>query len=127
MEQKALFWDFDGTLTYCHHVWSSSLMRVLWEYEEAESVTLEQIRPLTHHGYPWEEPDDQAHRFRTSEGFWGYMEEKFASAFRQLGLSPQRESAAPHFKPAPLLFVSRYPFHAANLPVAGIPKPFAFQ
>ncbi|MFR7478920.1 MAG: HAD family hydrolase [Acutalibacteraceae bacterium] len=94
MEQKALFWDFDGTLTYCHHVWSSSLMRVLWEYEEAESVTLEQIRPLTHHGYPWEEPDEQAHRFRTSEGFWGYMEEKFAAAFRQLGLSPQRAREA---------------------------------
>ena len=42
MENKVLFWDFDGTLVYCHHLWSSSMWRALTDEPSGENITLEE-------------------------------------------------------------------------------------
>ena len=94
MGNRALFWDFDGTLVYCHHLWSGSVYRVLWDYEEAADVSPEQIFPLRAHGYPWEEPDEEAFRYQTSEGFWAYMHDRFERDFLTLGLMPEHAKEA---------------------------------
>ena len=94
MGNRALFWDFDGTLVYCHHLWSGSVYRVLWDYEEAADVSPEQFFPLRAHGYPWEEPDEEAFRYQTSEGLWAYMHDRFERDFLTLGLMPEHAKEA---------------------------------
>lgn len=49
---RVLFWDFDGTLVYCHHLWSGSVLKVL--QENSVNATLQDVRPYMAEGYPWD-------------------------------------------------------------------------
>lgn len=52
MENKVLFWDFDGTLVYCHHLWSSSMWRAITDEPAGEDITLEEVRPICRRATP---------------------------------------------------------------------------
>ena len=67
MENKVLFWDFDGTLVYCHHLWSSSMWRALTDEPFGENITLEEVRPHMQKGYPWDLPDLDSSALSTPE------------------------------------------------------------
>ncbi len=53
---KAIIWDFDGTLGYRDGgAWTASLQEVLDSEEPGHSVTREQLRPHLQAGFPWQE------------------------------------------------------------------------
>lgn len=86
MENKVLFWDFDGTLVYCHHLWSSSMWRALTDEPSGENITLEEVRPYMQKGYPWDLPDLDSSSLSTPELWWGFMEKHFYGVARSFGL-----------------------------------------
>ncbi len=92
MENKVLFWDFDGTLVYCHHLWSSSMWRALTDEPSGENITLEEVRPYMQKGYPWDLPDLDSSALSTPELWWGFMEKHFYGVARSFGL-PEEASA----------------------------------
>lgn len=107
MDNKTLFWDFDGTLVYCHHLWSGSMWRAITDEPAGEEITLEQVRPLMQRGYPWDLPDLDSSHLSTPEKWWGFMERHFYQTACTLGLphdaaervsrSVKRYLLTPHF------------------------------
>lgn len=107
MENKVLFWDFDGTLVYCHHLWSSSMWRALTDEPFGENITLEEVRPHMQKGYPWDLPDLDSSALSTPERWWAFMEKHFYGVARSFGLpeesavrvsrSVQKYILTPHF------------------------------
>ena len=81
--RKAIFWDFDGTLTVPHHMWSVSLLKALGPLAEEYGITWEKIRPFTHSGFPWDE-DGAGHL--TGQAWWDCMLEKFSHAYLHFGI-----------------------------------------
>ncbi len=81
---RVLFWDFDGTLVYCHHLWSNSVLTVL--RENGVSAALDDVRPHMASGYPWDLP--QSHPELKGEAWWPYLYRKFSEVYRAFGLSP---------------------------------------
>ena len=53
---KAIFWDFDGTLVYCHSLWSNSVLQVLNEQLPNRGITLADAAPMAS-GYPLGSPE----------------------------------------------------------------------
>lgn len=107
MENKVLFWDFDGTLVYCHHLWSSSMWRAITDEPAGENITLEQVRPYMQKGYPWDLPELDSSSLSTPELWWKFMENHFFQTARSLGMptdaatrisrSVQKYILTPHF------------------------------
>lgn len=77
MENKVIFWDFDGTLVYCHHLWSSSMWRALTDEPSGENITLEEVRPHMQKGYPWDLPNLDSSALSTPEIWWGLWKSIF--------------------------------------------------
>lgn len=86
MANKVLFWDFDGTLVYCHHLWSSSMWRALTDEPAGEDITLEEVRPHMQKGYPWDLPDLDSSSLSTPERWWSFMEKHFYGVARSFSL-----------------------------------------
>lgn len=84
---KALFWDFDGTLVQSPHLWSSSLLRALKDAWPGCLCTLEDVRPHLRSGFPWHTPYDEESRL-TGEAWWETMYRHFEKACLALG-APQ--------------------------------------
>ena len=96
MENKVLFWDFDGTLVYCHHLWSSSMWRALTDEPSGENITLEEVRPYMQKGYPWDLPDLDSSALSTPELWWGFMEKHFYGVARSFGLPEEASVRVSH-------------------------------
>ena len=89
--RKAIFWDFDGTLTVPHHMWSVSLLKALGPLAEEYGITWEKIRPFTHSGFPWDE-DGAGHL--TGQAWWDCMLEKFSHAYLHFGIPKAKAGEA---------------------------------
>ena len=82
---KTIFWDFDGTLVYSHHLWSGSLLKTLERYTENNTVTLADIRPPMARGFTWDEPDKTVGL--KDEAWWDYTNCHIADVYRAVGVS----------------------------------------
>ncbi|MBQ8826536.1 MAG: HAD family hydrolase [Oscillospiraceae bacterium] len=82
---KAIFWDFDGTLVYSRHLWSGSLLKTLERYTENNTVTLDNIRPPMARGFTWDEPDKTVGL--KDEAWWDYTNRHIADVYRAVGIS----------------------------------------
>jgi putative hydrolase of the HAD superfamily len=90
MGEKAILWDFDGTLAYREGLWSGCLAGVLQEKEPAAGITRDDVRPLLHNGFPWHTPDKAHPELSTPDAWWGVVEGLLFRACRQLGLSEKK-------------------------------------
>ncbi len=81
--RKAIFWDFDGTLTYPGHLWSGSLLKALGPLAEAYGVGLEDLRPGLRDCFPW---NPGGRHDLKGPAFWEYMNARFAEVYAGLGL-----------------------------------------
>ena len=54
---SVVFWDFDGTLVYSHHLWSGSMYAALTAVHPDTAVTFLQIRECNRRGYTWQTPE----------------------------------------------------------------------
>lgn len=80
--RRAIFWDFDGTLTE-DLSYSVCLMRALGRRAEEYGVTADKLRPYLKNGFPWHPDGDQT---LTGEAFWECLTGKFIEAYRAQGV-----------------------------------------
>ncbi|MDQ3646391.1 MAG: HAD-IA family hydrolase [Actinomycetota bacterium] len=90
MTDKAILWDFDGTLGYRDGLWSGCLAEVLRTHEPEAGFTRDHIRPLLHDGFPWHAPHDPHPHLSTPEAWWEVVEELLFNACLRLGLSESK-------------------------------------
>ena len=101
---RVLFWDFDGTLVYCHHLWSNSVLTVL--RENGVSADLDEVRPYMATGYPWDIV--KMHTELKNGAWWPYLYRKFASVYRAFGIAPETaDSLGPHTRDL-ILDITKY-------------------
>lgn len=90
---KAVFWDFDGTLVSSPLMWSGAVHRALVEQVGDCGVTLQDIRPFTRGCFPWHAPERDYTR-ATHGKWWDYMRRQFAGIYVRLGISESDAEAA---------------------------------
>lgn len=96
MYGKALFWDFDGTLTFSAPLWSRCIAEALSIVTGRTDITADEIREHTHARriYPWDTPD-RDHTKHINEAFWSYVENGFEAAYIACGTDePTAKKAA---------------------------------
>jgi len=82
---KALFWDFDGTLVYSPHLWTESAYKALKNHIADTDIRFEDIRPLTRTGFPWHTYAND-HTALIGEAWWDYIVERFTEIYKELGV-----------------------------------------
>ena len=87
---RAILWDFDGTLGYRDGLWSGCLTEVLQANEPDAGFTRDDVRPLLHNGFPWDVSDIAHPELSTPDAWWELVEELLFGACRDLGLSEDR-------------------------------------
>ncbi len=105
--KKAVFWDFDGTLAYSKSLWSGAMMEAVAEFDAKTTITLHDIRALTHKMYPWENAE-QDNTIHVKEAFWPYMEKAFCKRFVALGMGEEDGMAISKSIRNKILDVKRY-------------------
>ena len=80
--KNVLFWDFDGTLVFCHHLWSNSVLTVL--RENGIEAELKDVRPHMASGYPWDIP--YPHTEIKNEAWWPFLYQKFSAVYQSFGI-----------------------------------------
>lgn len=85
--QKALFWDFDGTLAWSKSLWTGSVHGALRLVEPDTAVTIEDVRPLMQAGYTWHTPEKDYLHLREPALWWENMRRHFTGIYSQLGVS----------------------------------------
>lgn len=81
--RRAIFWDFDGTLTTGEPTWRFCLVRALGPLAERYGVTEEALRPFLRTGFPWHPDGDSS---LTGERFWQALYSRFSAALIGCGV-----------------------------------------
>ncbi|BFL46622.1 HAD family hydrolase [Lactonifactor longoviformis] len=82
---KAIFWDFDGTLVHSQHLWSNAIYETLLHYIPDTPVTFEEIRAMTFDLYPWDTPNADFTQI-TGSRWWKHMERRFSDKYVEAGV-----------------------------------------
>ena len=86
-------WDFDGTLAYSVHLWSSSVFRALNETVADHNVMFQDIRRCNASGFTWHTPEQDFSVF-VGEKWWEFMNAHFFRSFVSLGISESDAKSA---------------------------------
>jgi len=90
---KLLIWDFDGTLGYHKRgYFSESILQVIREIKPETTITVEQIRPYLHAGFPWHSPEKPHLDIRTADQWWERLYPVFQQAFEAANLDATQTS-----------------------------------
>ena len=90
--RKAIFWDFDGTLTESYPMWTQAVTEAAAPFAQEYGVTFDKLRPFMARGFPWHADGDPT---LTGEAWWKDRVEKFTAAYRSFGVpKPLAEQAA---------------------------------
>lgn len=87
---KALIWDFDGTLAYREGGWAAALLDVLRNEIAECAVTHDQLRPHLRDGFPWHATDQAYPPMRSAEQWWNALDPLFERAFTGVGIDAER-------------------------------------
>lgn len=81
---KAVFWDFDGTLVHSDSLWSNCVYQAINQTDSNNKITFEDIKFEMKTGFTWHTPNDDFSKL-IDEKWWEYMFRRFAFIYRQLG------------------------------------------
>lgn len=81
--RKAIFWDFDGTLTESYPMWTQAVLEAAAPFAGEYGLTFESVRPFLAKGFPWH-PDGNPSV--TGEAWWEDRVEKFTAAYESFGV-----------------------------------------
>ncbi|MBR6650470.1 MAG: HAD family hydrolase [Clostridia bacterium] len=84
---KVICWDFDGTLVYSDHLWSSSVFRALNETVPKHNITFSDIRSCMATGFTWHTPYED-YSSMTGEKWWIFMNRHIYNSYLSLGIEP---------------------------------------
>lgn len=80
-----IYWDFDGTLVWSEHLWSSSVFKALNETNDKNGVLFTDIRKCMATGFTWHTPDNDYTAFK-NERWWDFMNEHIYRSYLSLGI-----------------------------------------
>lgn len=80
-----IYWDFDGTLVWSEHLWSSSVFNALNETDDENGVAFTDIRKCMATGFTWHTPDNDYTAFK-KERWWDFMNEHIYRSYLSLGI-----------------------------------------
>lgn len=106
-EDRAIFWDFDGTLVKADAPWSNSFLASIRKAAPESPIELADVRPFMQKGFTWDEPDAD-HTGITGARWWIHMERHFEAAARQLGFGPDQSVAIAQGVRGNILMEQRY-------------------
>ncbi len=90
--RKAIFWDFDGTLTLSYPMWTQAVTEAAAPFAREYGLTFQKLRPFMARGFPWHPDGDPA---VTGEAWWEDRVEKFTAMYEGFGVpKPLAEQAA---------------------------------
>lgn len=90
--RKAIFWDFDGTLTESYPMWTQAVLEAAAPFAGEYGLTFESVRPFLAKGFPWHPDGNPA---VTGEAWWEDRVEKFTAMYESFGVpKPLAEQAA---------------------------------
>lgn len=89
--RKAIFWDFDGTLTDGEPSWRFCLATALGPLAGRYGITEDSLRPYLKSGFPWHPDGNQR---LTGDAFWQELFRLFAGVFVQLGVPKDQAAEA---------------------------------
>lgn len=112
---KALFWDFDGTLTYSKSLWSNAVLKALQNSLDDCPFVLDDIRPHLRHIYPWHMPDADMHHL-IGDRWWDFMFQGFEQVYRQLGIQEPQADVLSHTVRRYILDISNYALYDDAMP-----------
>ncbi len=81
--RKAVFWDFDGTLTDGQPTWRRCLVLALGEGASRYDVVEDKLRPYLKNRFPWHPDGDPT---LTGDAFWACLAARFQEAYEALGV-----------------------------------------
>lgn len=85
MADRAVFWDFDGTLAASSPLWSRCMLEALTELIPDTHINPDELRANMMGKYPWDTPYDD-HTKHIGAAFWSCLEAAFADAYTACGV-----------------------------------------
>ncbi|HWT76740.1 MAG TPA: HAD family hydrolase [Mobilitalea sp.] len=104
---KAIFWDFDGTLVKAPFLWSGSLLKAITTILPGCNITLEDIRRYTKKGFTWDSPEEDYSEL-IGDKWWEYMLHYFGGIYEKQGVEPELVNKASLLASDYVKDVSRY-------------------
>lgn len=88
--EKAVLWDFHGTLVREPGGWTGAAVAVLDRFEPDRRIGPELIAPNLLDGFPWHRPDEPHPETGDADAWWLNVEPIFARAFAAAGIPVAR-------------------------------------
>ena len=96
---KALFWDFDGTLVYSEHMWSKTVYQVLKDNVPDCMATYEDMRLFIKTCFTWHTPYEDYSQL-TGDKWWDFLFQRFSWVYTQFAVpKPLADELAAMIKP----------------------------
>ncbi len=86
--KKVVCWDFDGTLVYSHHLWSSSVFEALKDTDPNTDVAFADIRRYMCYGFTWDTPYEDYSNM-TNDKWWEFMNNHIYNSYIALGVKKE--------------------------------------
>lgn len=90
MTQRAVFWDFDGTLAVRDGMWGGCLLSVLDAHQPDHQVGIEDLRPHLAAGFPWHDAERPHPELNDPDAWWAAVAEVIAAAYEGVGYAKTR-------------------------------------
>jgi putative hydrolase of the HAD superfamily len=87
---RAILWDFDGTLAERPGMWGGCMVEVLDEHEPGHRIQPGGFRQSLADGFPWHTPDIAHGHLSDSEAWWEHVEPLLARGYEGAGFSAGR-------------------------------------
>lgn len=84
---KAILWDFDGTLGHRPGMWRTVLVEALVEDDPTCTATAEALRCVLRDEFPWHRSHLAHLHITTPEAWWAEVEQIFIRTYRAMGYS----------------------------------------
>lgn len=86
--KKVVCWDFDGTLVYSHHLWSSSVLEALKDTDPNTDVAFLDVRKHMSYGFTWNTPNEDYSNM-TNDKWWEFMNNHIYNSYISLGVKKE--------------------------------------
>lgn len=85
MPNRAIVWDFDGTLADRPGMWRSAIEQGVAQVWPEAPFDIEAVRPYLRDGFPWHEPDKPHLELCDAQEWWAHVEGIMARAVTAAG------------------------------------------
>ncbi len=85
---RAILWDFDGTLAHRPGMWRGCLVETLDEHAPGHGIDPEELRPFLRNGFPWDSPGVPHPELCDPDAWWAHVEVLLTVAYEGAGIEP---------------------------------------